>query len=193
MDLNHVWTVNCMHHQFISYSLCAAPYQDKSSCCICSLSYHYACKFWCQNVYALQVLYTMSENYQTFEFHNTFNKNIYQTQNSTCQNNFLSYHSRSVFISQVSCTGTVREMWEASSMNASIIFQGVTAKLCAELFKFSPITPSDSYLCHVPFVQLQLRLGACHTLSLQEGERWGLSCLSQAQALSVIQVCLFHH
>ena len=45
---------------------------------MCCLSYHYACKFWCQNVYALKVLYTMSENYQTFKFHNTFTKHTIQ-------------------------------------------------------------------------------------------------------------------
>jgi len=90
----------------------------------------------------------MSENYQTFEFHNTFTKNIYQT-NSTCQKSFLSYHSQSVFISHVSCTGTVRETWEASSMNASIIFQGVTAKLCVELFHPSWLLLMSCPICTV--------------------------------------------
>jgi len=76
MDLKPVWTVNCVHHQFINCSLCAVPYQDKTSCCMCSLSFHYACKFWCWNVNALKVLYTTSENYQTIEFHNTFTKSF---------------------------------------------------------------------------------------------------------------------
>ena len=39
---------------------------------------------------------------------------------------------KSVFISHISCTSIVRETWEASSLNASIIFQGVTANLYVE-------------------------------------------------------------
>jgi hypothetical protein len=57
-DLNPVWTVSCMHHKFISCSLCTVPYQDKPSCCTCSLPYHYACKFWCWNVYTILCRYS---------------------------------------------------------------------------------------------------------------------------------------
>jgi hypothetical protein len=139
MDLNPVWTVNCLHNQIISCSLCTVPYQDKPSCCMCSLSYHYAFKFWCWNTNVLKALYTMSENYQTFEFHNTVTKNIYQTHNSTCQNSFLSYHSLSVFITHISCASIVRETWEANFMNTSIIFQRVTAEFYVVLVKCSPL------------------------------------------------------
>jgi len=102
----------------------------------------------------------MSENFQIFEFHNTFTKNIYQTHNSICQNSFLNYHSLSVFISHISCTSIVTEMSEATSMNVSIIFQGVTTKLCVELFQRSPLP-----LQTVPYVMSHCTVTANSSMS----------------------------
>ena len=133
-DLNPVWTVNCVHHQFIGCILCTAA--DRAACVACHIIMllNFVAKMLMLCSYYIQCLNISRPLNFTIPSPKTFTKHTIQ-------------HFKTVFWATTVCqflsiTSVVLELSEkpgSNFVNASIIFQGVTAKLYVELFHYSPL------------------------------------------------------